>query len=82
MDRLVKLIPGEVVGIYLIGVGVIPPEQKIALPIWAIACLGFVVLSRWYATSDPANNVPPQWRAVCISSVSFVIWTYTMPGPF
>ena len=81
-ERLVKLIPSEVVGIYLVGVGVIPPTGKIPVTVWAVVCLGLVVLARAYATKEPALNLPPQWKAVLISSVSFVIWVYKIPVPF
>jgi len=82
MKRLVKLIPGEVVGLYLVGVGVIPPGTKtIAFVIWAAICLGLVILVRARLTGDPANNVPPQWMAVFVSAVSYVLWVFTMPGP-
>ncbi len=82
MERLVKLIPCEVVGLYLVGNGIIPPGTKIATVIWSIVCLLLVVLVRSKATGDKANNISPQWFAVGISSVSFVIWVYNMPGPF
>jgi len=81
-ERLVKLIPSEVVGLYLVGVGVIPATAKVVVTVWAVVCLGLVILVRAYATRDPALNLPPQWKAVVISSVSFVIWVYTIPGPF
>lgn len=81
-ERLVKLIPSEVVGIYLVGAGVIPAGAKISVTVWAAVCLGLVVLARAYGTREPALNLPPQWKAVLISSVSFVIWVYTIPGPF
>jgi len=82
MERLVKLIPCEVVGLYLVGNGMIPAETKIATVIWSIVCLLLVVLVRSQATGDKANNISPQWAAVGISSISFVIWVYNMPGPF
>lgn len=79
-ERLVKLIPSEVVGIYLVGVGIIPSNAKTPVIVWAIVCFGLVVLARAYGTRAP--NLPPQWKAVFISCVSFVIWVYTIPGPF
>jgi hypothetical protein len=39
LERLMKLIPGEVVGLYLIGSGFIPPMHSVAMTIWTIACL-------------------------------------------
>lgn len=82
MERLVKLIPGEVVGLYLIGNGIIPPASKIATVVWSVICMLLVVLVRSQWTADRANKVPIQWFAVFVSSISFIIWVYNMPGPF
>ncbi|OGP53538.1 MAG: hypothetical protein A2Y65_12000 [Deltaproteobacteria bacterium RBG_13_52_11] len=82
MERLVKLIPAEVVGLYLVGQGIIPQNEKAAIVVWSIVCLGLVVLVRSQATGDRANNISPQWIAVGVSTISFVIWVYNMPGPF
>jgi hypothetical protein len=82
MERLVKLIPAEVVGLYLVGQGIIPPDQKIAIVVWSIVCLGLVVLVRAKTTGDRTNSISPQWGAIAVSTISFIIWVYTMPGPF
>jgi len=82
LKRLVMLIPGEVVSLYLVGNGIIPSEAKMVTIVWSILCLFFVVLVRSQATGDRANKISPQWAAVIISSISFVIWVYNMPGPF
>jgi hypothetical protein len=82
MERLVKLIPAEVVGLYLVGQGVVPPAEKVALVVWSIICLGLVVLVRAKTTGDRANSISPQWGAIAVSTISFIIWVYTMPGPF
>ena len=82
MERLVKLIPAEVIGLYLVGQGIVPPAEKVALAVWSIICLGLVVLVRAKTTGDRANSISPQWSAVAVSTISFVIWVYNMPGPF
>jgi hypothetical protein len=82
MERLVKLIPAEVVGLYLVGQGIIPPNEKVAIVVWSIVCLGLVVLVRAKTTGDRVNSISPQWGAVAVSTISFIIWVYTMPGPF
>jgi len=82
MERLVKLIPAEVVGLYLVGQGIIPPDQKIAIVVWSIVCLGLVVLVRAKTTGDRTNSISPQWGAIAVSTISFIIWVYTIPGPF
>jgi hypothetical protein len=59
MERLVKLIPAEVVALYLFGQGIIPLDAKVPIVVWAIACLGLVILVRSRATGDPTNNLSP-----------------------
>jgi hypothetical protein len=80
-ERLIKLIPAEVVAIYLFGVGTIPSDNFIAILGWSATCLALVVIARAFATRDAAQHLPPQWAAVSISCVSFLIWIFTMPGP-
>jgi len=82
LDRLLKMIPGEVVGLYLVGSGFIPRDQRILMVIWAVVCLIGVILIRVYGTAEPERNKPPQWGPVMISSVAFLIWVYTLGGPF
>ena len=82
LDRLLKLIPAEVVGLYLVGVGAIPAGQNIGLAVWTGFCFLAVILVRAVATRDPAKNLGPQWVAVMVAAVAFVIWAYTMGGPF
>jgi hypothetical protein len=81
-ERLVKLIPAEVVALYLVGLGVIPQNAKLPIVVWAIVCLVLVVLVRTKATGDRINSISPQWGAVVVSTISFIIWVYNMPGPF
>lgn len=82
LDRLVRLIPAEVVGLYLIGIGFIPAGLPAALAGWTLVCVGLVVLARAYATADPAKGLGPQWVAVIVATVSFVLWVYSMGGAF
>lgn len=82
LDRLLKMIPAEVIGLYLVGSGIIPTGQKIALVIWAVVCLIAVVVVRTYGTYDPTKKNPIDWVHVAISSVAFLIWVYTIGGPF
>lgn len=82
LERLMKMIPGEVVGLYLIGSGFIPEDQHVTLLIWTIICLIGVVAVRAYGTTDSEKNLAPQWSVVFISSVAFVIWIYSFGGAF
>jgi hypothetical protein len=82
LDRLLKMIPAEVVSFYLVGSGLIPEDQTLVLTIWAVVCLIGVVAVRAYGTTDRAENKPPDWTHVAISCVAFVIWVYSLGGPF
>ena len=82
LDRLLKMIPAEVVGLYLVGSGFIPTTASGVIMLWAVICLAAVVAIRVYGTADPENSLPPQVAPVIISSVAFVIWVYTLGGPF
>jgi ABC-type proline/glycine betaine transport system permease subunit len=81
-ERLMKMIPGEVVGLYIVGSGLVPSENRWTLTIWTLFCLVAVVVVRAWGTADPTQQLGPQWTAVVISSVSFLIWVYSMGGPF
>jgi hypothetical protein len=76
LERLVKLIPAEVLSLYLVGHGIIPQGDPTPNLVWAGVGVILVVLARAYATADPAQNVGPQWIAVGVAAVSFVIWVY------
>ncbi len=82
LERLLKMIPAEVIGLYLVGSGLIPKDQPIGLMIWSIVCLFAVVIIRAVGTADPKQGIPTSWTQVLISSVAFVIWLYGMGGPF
>ena len=82
LDRMMKLVPSEVIGLYLVGGGFIPANQSLVLAIWAVVCLASVIAVRAYGTADPANQKSPDWIHVGVSSVAFVIWVYSIGGPF
>jgi len=82
LERLMKMIPAEVIGLYLVGSGIIPTGQSLALTIWTAVCLAGVIFLRAYGTADPAANKAPDWAHVIISSISFLIWVYSIGGFF
>ena len=82
LDRLMKMIPAEVISLYLIGTGFIPAGKSGVLAVWAIVCLGGVLALRAYGTADSEAGQKPDWVHVVISMVAFAIWVYTLGGPF
>lgn len=82
LSRLLKMIPAEVISLYLVGSGLIPEGQLIALTVWAVICLIGVVIVRIYGTADPAQGKSPDWIHIAISVAAFIIWIYSLGGPF
>ena len=82
LDRLMKMIPAEVIALYLVGAGMIPEGQSLAIAVWAIVCLMGVVVLRVYGTADAAAKTPPDWTHTLICAGAFVLWIYSIGGPF
>ena len=80
--RLIKLVPGEIVGLYIAGKGIIPASDTTIQFVWIGIGLILVFLVRYWGTRDPANNKGPQWTAIGIAVGSFFLWTYTLGGPY
>lgn len=95
LDRLIKLIPAEVVALYLAGAGAIEktfphPEAKPVFTSseqdfwlgWTAFCLIAVVVVRAWATSSKTEKVSPEWPAVFIAAASFLVWVYSLGDVF
>ena len=83
LDRLMKMVPTEVIGLYLVGSGLIPSGDTLVLTFWALICLIGVVVMRVWGTTDTASSQPTDWMHVAISVVAFIIWLLTLGGgPF
>jgi hypothetical protein len=76
LGRVVKLVPAEVVAVYLAGR---PLAQESYAGVWPLVCMVMVVIVRAWGTMDKRG---PQWVSVAISAVSFVLWVYAMGGHF
>jgi len=79
LDRLLKLVPAEVLSLYLVGKGFIPSDAVFGSIIWAIFCLLATGLAKAYGTSD--RNVKPDLMHVALSMSAFAIWVYSLGGP-
>jgi hypothetical protein len=83
-DRLIKYIPGEIVSVYLFVSGVlvtargqITPETLNYLQ-WGL-CAFLFIMTPVYLSRVQAVKKKQQWAIVMIS---FVIWVFTLGGPF
>jgi len=82
LERLMRLIPADVIGMYLAGVAVIPEGQRLGSVIWAIFCLAGVIALRAWGTADARREQPTDWVHVTVSAVAFIVWVYALGGPF
>lgn len=74
--RLVKLVPSEVVALYL-------AFKEVAagfLGIWAAICLVLVLFVRTVGVHQ--SGKPIQFTAVIIAAISFILWVYAIGGYF
>src|SRR5215475_13713632 len=86
MDRLLRLIPSEVIGIYItIRAWAQLPSTKAApandsfFAVWPVVCLLLVIALRaWGTSTDNFNWRTIQYGAVIIAAVSFVLWVYAL----
>ena len=76
LTRLVKLVPAEIVAVYLAGR---PLAQENYAGLWPVACLVLTIVVRAWGTGDRRG---PQWLSVVVSAVSFVLWVYATGGHF
>jgi hypothetical protein len=93
-EALLKLIPAEVVGLYLGGKNAIEAyfhdssaavraaEEPVFWLGWTVICFVAVIAVRRWATSDKGAAVPPEWPAVGLAAISFLVWVYSFGDVF
>ena len=92
LDRLVKLIPSEIIAIYLAGVAYFDSVDQENREIFALVCLFVLIFVRIWATSEKEIidsigqffNIfkSAQYIAILLSCVSFVIWVNIVGDTF
>ncbi len=82
LERLTRMIPAPSISLYLVGSGLIPQDKPAVLAGWALVCLLGVVALLVYGTRDKTKGLPVDWKHTAISAAAFVIWVYSLGGPF
>ena len=81
LERLVKLVPSEVIVAYPMLKGSAPADiASWAWPLTAWILLAVVIVLRWHATATTDRG--PQWLAILLSAMSFIIWVNVIDGSF
>ncbi|MFE0173231.1 hypothetical protein ACFWZ2_12995 [Streptomyces sp. NPDC059002] len=82
LDHMMRVIPGDVLALYLMGYAAIPRDEAAGRVVWFGICLVVLVVVRIFGTADPAAGLPPQPVGVIVPAVAFVVWVYATGGPF
>lgn len=78
IDRLVKLMPAEIVAAYTVIKSLAADWNPEQLGWLGLVCLIVAVILRAYATFEAGKG--PQWIAVIVAAVSFGLYLYTEGG--
>ena len=76
-DRLLKLIPSEIVGAYMVLQGIIPAAQAK----WATTVVSGILFLLTPLYLNRLQNVQ-RISQLLVTTVSFAVWVYSLGGPF
>ena len=76
-DRLLKLIPSEIVGAYLVLQGIIPQDRAK----WGTLLVSIILVVLTPIYLSRINKVR-RISQLTVTTISFVVWVYSMGGPF
>ena len=74
MERLVKLVPAEILAVYLAG----RSHAEAIHGAWPLVCLALLLVVRVWGTHERGKG--PQWSAIAVAAVSFLIWVLALDG--
>ena len=92
MDRLIRLVPAEILGLYLTIRGIWIPDDDPTKPSdifkhgflkwWPLSCLFLLLISRsWGTRAANGSWQTIQFIPVAIAAVSFCVWVYAIGDP-
>jgi len=81
-DRIVKLIPADVVAAWVAAISAVkaaqsPPSETIMWIAFAFAC---IVAAIWTWRKTKIDKQPPAIRQTIVSTVAFAVWAYATGG--
>lgn len=78
-DKLVKLIPTEIVGAYMVIAGILPDDASYSRWVTTVAALILLALTPLYLSK--LYGVSDKWQ-ITFTTASFIVWVYSLGGPF
>ena len=80
-SRLAKLLPADVIALYIFGESIIPENLIMVQLGLACICVIIVMLIRYNKTKEIGED-NPQWWNIIIAAISFMIWIYVTGDVF
>lgn len=84
-DRIVKLIPGDVVAAWLAVTSAIksagPDDRPGERTLWIIFIVGLLFAAAWTWRKASAPGQKPPHLQTAVSTVAFFVWAYATGGP-
>lgn len=78
-DKLLKLIPAEVIGVYLAMTSILDGATSVHAPVpWLVFLFG--VFATWFYLRFTLKVT--ETRQLLLTSFAFVVWAFTIGGPF
>lgn len=87
-DRLIKYIPADVVGAWLLVSSILSQDtadataNKGSTALWLAYAAGVVLTGLWTWRQTTAPNVPPAVLQIVLSMMAFAVWVFALGGPF
>jgi hypothetical protein len=83
-SRLLKLIPAEVIAVFVTIDGVVRTGQRRVPPelYWAVFIFLIVVTFFYVLRVTRLPGLPPSRRQAALASLSFAVWVFAIGGPF
>jgi len=78
-DRLLKLVPTEIVAAYLVIEGIIPSDAPSAPMVSLLSSIVLLVLVPFYLKRSMSVK---RTKQIVFTMISFVVWVYSLGGPF
>jgi len=85
LGRLAKYIPAEIVGLYLVTSGMVPPTatgEPRWRALWVVFLLSFALVPMYLLFATTRGTRRPLWPQVILGSVAFPVWVFAIGGPF
>lgn len=83
-DRLIKYIPSDIVGAWVVASGLIKGASDIPQNtlLWIVFAVSVILTPLWILKQTAQRNLPPAKTQAIISTGAFIVWVIALGEPF